>query len=298
MALERYTISIYNRIKGLRKHKDVVRISQNALREKYRYYDQIQRFRLIDDTFMSVVFQDIDCTQFLIRTLLQDDGLSVTEVETQNSLKNLRGRSVRLDITAHDKTGKIYNIEVQRKDAGALPKRARYNSAMLDANVTKPGDELENLPETYVIFITENDYFQKKLPLYHVDRTIRELSEQFQDEAHIIYVNGQYRGNDPIGSVMHDFFCADPKDMNNQILADEVVKYKDTDKGVSSMCRIMEELTNESLKEGLAKGRAEGRLTNLLENVKKLMARGMSFDEVADVLELDSDDRKFVQDNL
>ncbi|MGN0993680.1 MAG: hypothetical protein ACI4PD_01055, partial [Butyricicoccus sp.] len=71
------------------------------MREKYRYYDQIQRFRLIDDTFMSVVFQDIDCTQFLIRTLLQDDGLSVTEVETQNSLKNLRGRSVRLDITAH-----------------------------------------------------------------------------------------------------------------------------------------------------------------------------------------------------
>ena len=277
-------------------------MSQNVLREKYRFYDQIQRFRLIDDTFMSVVFQDVGCTQFLVRTILQDDDLTVTKVETQNSLKNLRGRSVRLDITAHDAAGKIYNIEVQRKDAGALPKRARYNSAMLDANVTKPGDELENLPETYVIFITENDYFQKKLPLYHVDRTIRELSEQFQDEAHIIYVNGQYRGNDPIGSVMHDFFCADPKDMNNQILADEVAKYKDTDKGVSSMCRIMEELTNESLKEGLAKGRAEGRaegrLTNLLENVKKLMARGMSFDEVADVLELDSDDRKFVQDNL
>lgn len=76
--------------------------------------------------------------------------MTVTRVETQNSLKNLRGRSVRLDITAHDAAGKIYNIEVQRKDAGALPKRARYNSAMLDANVTKPGDELENLPETYV----------------------------------------------------------------------------------------------------------------------------------------------------
>lgn len=277
-------------------------MSQNVLREKYRFYDQIQQFRLIDDTFMSVVFQDVDCTQFLVRTILQDDDLTVTKVETQNSLKNLRGRSVRLDITAHDAAGKIYNIEVQRKDAGALPKRARYNSAMLDANVTKPGDELENLPETYVIFITENDYFQRELPLYHIERTICELSEPFQDEAHIIYVNGQYRGNDPIGSVMHDFFCADPKDMNNEILADEVAKYKDTDKGVNSMCRIMEELTNESLKEGLAKGRAEGRaegrLTNLLENVKKFMARGMSFDEVADTLELSKDDRKFVQDNL
>ena len=277
-------------------------MSQNTLREKYRYYDQIQQFRLIDDTFMSVVFQDVDCTQFLVRTILQDDDLTVTRVETQNSLKNLRGRSVRLDITAHDAAGKIYNIEVQRKDTGALPKRARYNSAMLDANVTRPGDELENLPETYVIFITENDYFQESLPLYHVERTILELSKPFQDEAHIIYVNGQYRGADPIGSVMHDFFCADPKDMNNEILADEVAKYKDTDKGVNSMCRIMEELTNESLKEGMAKGRAEGRvegrLTMLLENVKKLMARGMSFDEVADTLELSKDDRKFVQDNL
>ena len=265
-------------------------MSQNVLREKYRFYDQIQRFRLIDDTFMSVVFQDADCTQFLVPTILQDDDLTVTKVETQNSLKNLRGRSVRLDITAHDAAGKIYNIEVQRKDAGALPKRARYNSAMLDANVTKPGDELENLPETYVIFITENDYFQKKLPLYHVDRTIRELSEQFQDEAHIIYVNGQYRGNDPIGSVMHDFFCADSKDMNNQILANEVAKYKDTDKGVSSMCRIMEELTNESLKAGLAKGRAEGRAEAEAEIARKLKAKGFSVTDISEITGLAEDE--------
>ena len=87
-------------------------MTQNDLRKKYPYYDQIQRFRLIDDTFMSVVFQDIGCTQFLIRILLQNDGLNVTEVGTQNSLKNLRGRSVRLDIIAYDKQGKIYNIEV------------------------------------------------------------------------------------------------------------------------------------------------------------------------------------------
>ena len=60
------------------------------------------------------------------------------------------------------------------------------------------------------------------------------------------------------------------------------------------MCRIMEELTNESRQEGLA----EGRLKNLLENVKKFMARGMSFDEVADTLELSKEDRKYIQDNL
>ena len=40
-------------------------MSQNTLREKYRYYDQIQQFRLIDDTFMSVVFQDVDCKMMI-----------------------------------------------------------------------------------------------------------------------------------------------------------------------------------------------------------------------------------------
>ncbi len=36
-------------------------------------------------------------------------------------------------------------------------KRARYNSALIDANVTEPGDLYEALNETFVIFITEND---------------------------------------------------------------------------------------------------------------------------------------------
>ena len=107
----------------------MVQMNQTELRRKYRYYDQIQQFRLIDDTFMSVVFEDVDCTQFLVRTLLQDDDLTVTKVETQNSLKNLRGRSVRLDITAHDATGRDlqHRSPAQRRwraaQAGTLQQR-------------------------------------------------------------------------------------------------------------------------------------------------------------------------------
>ena len=174
--------------------------------ERYRkFLPKIQQFRLMDDTFMSLVFQNKACTEFLIRTILDDDSLVVIHVDTQNSLKNLRGRSVRLDITAHDADGRIYNIEVQRSDTGALPERARYNSAMLDANAARPGEPYQQLPETYVIFITENDYFHSGLPLYHVERMVRELDRPFGDRAHILYVNGTYRGRDKIGDLMHDF---------------------------------------------------------------------------------------------
>ena len=184
---------------------------------------------------------------------------------------------------------------MQRSDTGALPQRARYNSAMLDANAAQPGDRYEQLPETYVIFITENDYFHSGCPLYHVERMIRELARPFEDRAHILYVNGTYRGRDRIGALMHDFSCTDPEDMYNPILADEVAQYKSTEKGVSRMCRIMEELIDE----GRTEGRAEGRIENLLDNIRQVMKNGkLSLTQAMDLLGLDEKDRKLVAEHL
>lgn len=65
---------------------------------------KIAQFRLFDDDFMSKVFEDdIEATEFLLRIILQRDDLEVTESKGQVSIKNLLGRSVRLDIKAKDK---------------------------------------------------------------------------------------------------------------------------------------------------------------------------------------------------
>ena len=42
-------------------------------------------------------------------------------------------------------------------DAGAGAKRARHNGSLLDAHILKPGEDTEDIPDSYVIFITEND---------------------------------------------------------------------------------------------------------------------------------------------
>lgn len=65
----------------------------------------------------------------------------------------------------------------------------------------------------YVIFITENDVLKSNLPIYHIDRTIRETQKSFNDEAHIIYVNSQIINETELGKLMHDFRCKDAKDM-------------------------------------------------------------------------------------
>ena len=211
---------------------------------------KIAQFRLFDDDFMSKVFEDdIEATEFLLKIILQRDDLEVTESKGQVSIKNLLGRSVRLDIKAKDKTGKLYNIEVQRADSGAGEKRARYYSAILDANSLLPRQDFDKLPETYVIFITEHDVFKGGLPLYHINRKIEENGMTFCDESHIIYVNGEYKEDNDIGKLMHDFSCENPDDMKLRLLAEKTRYFKKDEKGVKRMCKIMEDFAAEERNE-------------------------------------------------
>ena len=82
----------------------------DSISEKDR--SRISRFCLMDDTFLSTVFQKNECTELLLRLVLERKDLTVKEVRTQRDMKNLWGRSARLDILAVDKDGKYYNIEV------------------------------------------------------------------------------------------------------------------------------------------------------------------------------------------
>lgn len=230
-----------------------------------KHAEDLQRlrgFRLLDDDFMSKVFEDKACAQFLLQIILNRKDLNVQKVHAQHDVKNLQGRSIRLDIIAIDESGRVYNIEIQRSDKGASIKRARYNSSLLDANVTEPGDDYENLAETYVIFITENDVLKAGLPIYHIDRTIKETGVVFGDEAHIVYVNSQIKDETELGKLMHDFSCTDAKDMHYKILADRVRYFKEDAKGVEAMCKAMEDMRKEAAAEQLLKT-----LRNLMKNL-------------------------------
>ena len=225
------------------------RKSQQELDFERKHEEDLQRLRglrLIDDDFMAAVFEERACAEFLLQIILKRDDLTVKEVHGQYSIKNLQGRSVRLDILAVDRENRAYNIEVQRSDRGASEKRARYNSSLLDANLTDAGDDYDALNETYVIFITENDVLKAGLPIYHVDRTVRETGTAFNDQAHIVYVNSQIKDETALGKLMHDFFCTNSKDMNYSILAQRVRYFKEDTKGVAAMCRAMEKMRDET----------------------------------------------------
>ena len=122
-----------------------------------------------------------------------------------------------------DENGKEYNVEIQRTDKGADRKRARYHSSILDAHLLQPGDDFSNLPETFVVFITENDVIGDGLPLYTIDRQITNTGKTFDDGEHIVYVNGADKdASTELGKLMHDFFCIDPDGLSQEQIAKEL----------------------------------------------------------------------------
>jgi len=220
-----------------------------------KYQEDLQRlkgFRLLDDDFLTKCFDGhTECIELVLRIVLNKSDLKVTDVRTQVFVENLLNRSVRLDVLATDSTGRKINVEIQRADKGAGRKRARYNSSMMDANLLEKGEDFDNLPETFVIFITENDVMEKGKPLYQIERCFLENGEKFGDGSHILYVNGSYRDETPVGKLMHDFSCTDPSDMYYGILADRVRFFKENKEGIAVMCKAMEDMRNQTLKEGM-----------------------------------------------
>ncbi len=63
-----------------------------------------------------------------VELILRMKDITVKSVRTQEPMKNLQGRSAILDVHAVDSTKKEFDVEIQRKDAGAGAKRARQSA--------------------------------------------------------------------------------------------------------------------------------------------------------------------------
>lgn len=109
--------------------------------------------------------------------------------------------------------------------------------------------------------ITEHDVLEDGEQIYHIERMILETKKIFPDFEHIIYVNGSYKdeSGSALSDLIHDFFCENPADMRHRQLAERVKFLKDNKRRVRKICKIIEDLQNESKKE------------TLLDNIRNLM---------------------------
>ena len=91
--------------------------------------ERLKSLRYMDDDFMTVCLADnFEGVELILRIVLGQKDITVKSVRTQEPMKNLQGRSAILDVHAVDSTKKEFDVEIQRKDAGAGAKRARRSA--------------------------------------------------------------------------------------------------------------------------------------------------------------------------
>ena len=260
-----------------------------------KYKGIIKNFTLMSDIFMRNVFKKRECLEYVLQVIMEKQDLYVIDQVIQKDYKNLQGRSAVMDCVARDSAGKQFDVEIQQDNEGASPKRARYHSGLMDMNTLNPGQDFEELPESYVIFITRDDILGYGLPIYHIDRQIKELNEAFQDEAHIIYVNSRKQDDTELGRLMHDLHCKKADEMHSPILAKRVYELKETQKGVELMCHEMEKIYSE----GMESGEKRGELKKAKETALSLAEMGLPVEKIAKAVNHDVNEvQKWIDENL
>ena len=265
---------------------------ENGLEVRYeRYKGIIKNFTLMSDIFMRNVFKQRECLEYVLQVIMEKQDLKVIEQIIQKDYKNLQGRSAIMDCVARDSEGKQFDVEIQQDNEGASPKRARYHSGLMDMNTLNPGQDFDELPESYVIFITRDDILGYDFPIYHIDRHIKEADDSFQDEAHIIYVNSRKQEDTELGRLMHDLHCKNADEMHSPVLAKRVHELKDTQKGVELMCHEMEKIYSEGMESGELKAKKETALS--------LAEMGLPVEKIAKAVNHDVNEvQKWIDENL
>ena len=109
---------------------------------------------------------------------------------------------IRMDVYLDEEDGELFDLEPDNNrgkgDVAALPKRARFYHAKLDAGSLKVGERYRALRNVVVIFITTYDPFSLDRVVYTVKNGCIEVPElPYEDGARTIFLYTQGTKGDP-----------------------------------------------------------------------------------------------------
>ena len=222
----------------------------------------IRNMTPMHNPLMQLLFnENVRLVEELLNGVLGRSDIRVITVETEKKFPALLlQKSVQLDVLATLNDGSKVNIEIQIKEAGADPFRSRFYHSIMDTNHLRRGESYNDLPCTYVIFITEKDIFGLGERIYtFTDLDIR-LNLPLNNGQYTIYVNrcAEYDGS-RLADILHDFGCCNPDDMRVDYIRREVNFYKNTEEGNKVINMMSNSFYAAGMKKGEAKGEAKGR---------------------------------------
>lgn len=244
---------------------------------------RVQRFNLTSDIFFSKVMEDLPACQEFVR-IITEEKLTIKEVKTQYSIRNIERHSVILDVLAEDSNGRLVNVEMHPQEDEDHAKRVRYYLSSMDVSFLEKGNTYEKLPDVYMIYITEKDFIEKNRGIYHVERNLRGFQHVLDNGVYEIYVNLQGEVSAKEQEELLRYMKSSDHAHETEAfpnLAARVNMLKEKREGVEIMCEILEQERAEGKEEGKAEGIEMARM------VFKLYYQGIPAPEIAEKLRID-----------
>ena len=218
--------------------------------------------------FLSVM-RNREAYESVLSIILDEKDLTLEEVAVEHVILNDYGkRAIRLDAWARDSKNRQINTEMQNDtDSDDIRRRARFYQGLIDSPILKSGKETKyrELPATIIIFITQEDIFERDLAMYTFTEQCREIQGlELNDGTTKLFLNMKSKNGRPeLVSLLQ--YMKETDIQNPEILVkDERIKKLDA---IVTEVKEKEEWENMSMsiyKQGIEQGIAQGREQGLL----------------------------------
>ena len=245
-----------------------------------------KEYNLLSDAFMSVALRDIPACQYVLRILTGIKNLKVREVRPQYRVSKIESHDAVLDVLAEDETGRLFDLEIQRADTLDHARRTRFYSSMIDSNYLEKGKTYSDLPEVYVIYVSETDLWKAGYTTYELEKKFRKSNVSYDDGQHVLDINAAVNDGSETAKLMDYFKTADPDDMEHGELSQRVHFLKCDEGGLSEMCEVTERIYKMGREDGRDEGRAEGREEEKQATARNLFKLGIPVETIAKAVEV------------
>ncbi len=246
----------------------------------------------MDDTFFSVVMRDKAACEYLLSALM-GKSVNVIKHKTQYSIRNIESHSVVLDALVEDNEHNLYNVEVQKEDEGNHEQRMRYNQTAVEWTYLEKGTKYNELPELYMIFISEFDTFKLGRNNYSLSLYIDGTNTKCDDGIHRLYFNTKVNDGTDLSKLLQYMANSNADNTEFGALSQAVKHHKVANEGVDSMCKAVEEYASrrkeEYILEGEIKGEIKGKIKGKIETIRNMLKENIPLEVALKCAELDKD---------
>ena len=191
--------------------------------------------------------------------------------------ENTEAHGIRLDVYLDEENGEIFDIEPDQNDGkgdlAALPRRARFYHAKIDAGNLPAGEEYGKLRNVIVIFITTYDPFSENRMVYTIKNSCVEVAElEYEDGAQTIFLYTRGREGNP------------PEELK-QLL--HYMEHSSIENAPSENLKKLHRMVTAVREERIRKqGEAEGRKAGLEEGKKAGLEEGLQEGKEVEIIKL------------